>query len=99
MLVSNLLGGRAREAHTRSIAKAISWRITGSIDTFVLSLLITGSFKLAGSIASVEVITKITLYYVHERAWACVPWGRARRGEVSTSRFAFNSPQAAPCGL
>jgi uncharacterized membrane protein len=42
----------------------------------VLSLIITGSLALAGSIASVEVITKIILYYLHERAWALVPWGR-----------------------
>lgn len=65
-----------RETNARSIAKAISWRATGSIDTFVLSLLVTGSFSLAGSIASLEVITKIVLYYFHERAWALIPWGR-----------------------
>jgi len=66
----------AREAHTRSFAKAVSWRCTGTIDTFILSWLITGNAKIAGSIASVEVITKILLYYFHERAWALVPWGR-----------------------
>jgi uncharacterized membrane protein len=65
-----------REAHSRSFAKAVSWRITGSIDTFVLSLVITRSFTLAGSIASVEVVTKILLYYFHERAWALVSWGQ-----------------------
>jgi uncharacterized membrane protein len=71
---------RVREAHYRSIAKAVSWRITGSIDTFVLSLLITGSFKFAGSIASVEMLTKIGLYYFHERAWHFIPWGRRQDG-------------------
>ena len=64
------------EAHTRSIIKAISWRITGSIDTFVISLIVTGKISLAGTIASVEVITKIALYYFHERVWAIVTWGR-----------------------
>lgn len=64
------------EAHKRSFIKAVSWRITGSIDTFVVSLLITGKVGVAGSIASVEVITKILLYYFHERVWAIVPWGR-----------------------
>jgi uncharacterized membrane protein len=58
------------EAHTRSILKAVSWRVTGSIDTFVISLLITGKIGLAGAIASVEVITKTALYYFHERVWA-----------------------------
>ena len=67
-----------RKSHGRSLAKAISWRTTGSIDTFVLSWLITGNVKFAGSIASVEVVTKIALYYLHERAWALVPWGRRR---------------------
>ena len=35
-----------REAHTRSLAKAVTWRLTGSLDTFVLSFIITGSFSL-----------------------------------------------------
>ena len=61
----------------RSFAKAISWRITGSIDTFVLSWLITGNAKFAGTIASTEVITKILLFYFHERAWAVVRWGKS----------------------
>lgn len=65
-----------RERHFRSIAKAVSWRVTGSIDTFVLSWIITGSVTFAGSIASVEMVTKIVLYYFHERAWHIVPWGR-----------------------
>jgi uncharacterized membrane protein len=65
-----------REAHSRSFMKAVSWRITGSIDTFVLSWLITGSLKFAGGIASTEMVTKIVLYYLHERVWHVVPWGR-----------------------
>jgi uncharacterized membrane protein len=64
------------EAHSRSLIKAISWRVTGSVDTFVISWIITGKIGLAGTIATVEVITKIVLYYFHERAWALVPWGR-----------------------
>lgn len=69
----------SREAHTRSFIKAVTWRITGSVDTFVLSLIITGSLKWAGSIASTEMITKIVLYYLHERAWSMVSWGRSAR--------------------
>jgi uncharacterized membrane protein len=69
----------SREAHSRSLAKAVSWRITGSIDTFVLSFIITGSFKFASSIAVTEMVTKIVLYYLHERAWNFVPWGKTRR--------------------
>jgi len=64
-----------KEAHRRSILKAISWRALGSVDTFVLGLIFTSSMKAAGSIAATEVITKILLYYFHERAWAISGWG------------------------
>lgn len=64
-----------REAHSRSLAKAISWRITGTIDTFVISFIITGHFLIASSIAGTELLTKILLYYFHERIWASIPWG------------------------
>ena len=64
------------DTHARSIAKAVSWRATGSLDTFVLAALITGNPKLAGGVALAEILTKTALYYAHERAWALVPWGR-----------------------
>ncbi|HEY5007535.1 MAG TPA: DUF2061 domain-containing protein [Caulobacteraceae bacterium] len=67
---------RAPEAHSRSILKAISWRMLGSMDTFVISFFVTGKLTFALSIASVETFTKIALYYFHERAWALVPFGR-----------------------
>jgi uncharacterized membrane protein len=67
---------RPVETHPRSIAKAVSWRATGSLDTFVIAALITGSSKLAGGVALTEILTKITLYYLHERAWTLVSWGR-----------------------
>lgn len=66
---------RGREAHSRSIVKAISWRTLGSIDTFLLGWLFTGSPAKAGAIAGTEVITKIGLYYFHERIWSSVQWG------------------------
>ena len=68
---------RAPEAHSRSFIKAVSWRILGSIDTFIISYFVTGKLTLAASIASVETVTKIILFYGHERVWAAVPWGRA----------------------
>jgi uncharacterized membrane protein len=49
-------------------------RITGSVDTFVLSFIFTGSVKLAGSIAGAELVTKMVLYYFHERAWSAFRW-------------------------
>jgi sulfate adenylyltransferase large subunit len=70
------LVGKTGETHGRSIAKALSWRVTGSLDTFVLTLVITGSGVWAGSVAATEIITKIVFYYLHERAWSFVRWGR-----------------------
>jgi uncharacterized membrane protein len=73
---------RGHEAHSRSIVKAISWRTLGSIDTFLLGWLFTGSPAKAGAIAGTEVITKIGLYYFHERVWSSVHWGTKRAPEV-----------------
>ena len=53
----------------RSLAKAISWRIIASTDTFLISWLITGYWALATTIAGVEAVTKFCLYYGHERLW------------------------------
>ena len=66
----------APASHLRSLLKALSWRLVGSLDTFILSLLVTGKLRYAVSIASVEALTKIVLYYLHERAWRRVAWGR-----------------------
>ncbi len=49
--------------------------MVASIDTFVLSYFITGRLLYAGSIASAEVLTKVLIYYGHERAWAHIRWG------------------------
>ena len=67
---------RSAETRARSIAKAVSWRATGSLDTFVVAALVTGNSRLACGVALAEILTKTALYYVHERAWALIPWGR-----------------------
>jgi len=54
----------------KSIMKSISWRIVGTLDTMIISYLITGKITLALSIGSIEVLTKTILYYFHERLWA-----------------------------
>jgi uncharacterized membrane protein len=76
---------RAPEAHSRSFIKAVSWRILGSMDTFVISYFVTGKLAFAASIASVETFTKIVLFYGHERVWAAVPWGRADQAPQVTA--------------
>ena len=67
---------RGAETHTRSVLKAISWRTLGTMDTFAISLIMTGRVAIAGTIAGLEIITKIVWYYLHERLWAAVTWGR-----------------------
>ena len=75
----------APTARSRSLVKAITWRMLGSIDTFIISFVVATLFhspmrhaaSIAGSIAMTETVTKIFLFYFHERIWARVPWGRA----------------------
>ena len=64
-----------RELHKRSLLKAISWRATGTIDTIIVSLLVSGRLRVALSIGFVELFTKITLYYFHERVWNKIQFG------------------------
>ena len=64
-----------REQPIRSLAKAISWRVTGSLDTILLSWLFTQSMNTALAIGLTEVITKTFLYYGHERIWSRIRLG------------------------
>jgi uncharacterized membrane protein len=64
------------ESHVRSAVKAISWRILGTLDTIVISWLITGKIALALSIGGIELITKMVLYFFHERIWNSIKWGK-----------------------
>ena len=61
----------------RALLKAISWRAIGTSDTFIISYFITGYFTWAASIATLEVFTKTGLYYLHERGWQMIKFGRA----------------------
>jgi uncharacterized membrane protein len=70
---------RGAETHARSVLKAISWRTLGTLDTFAISWLLTGRVEVAGSIAGLEIVTKIAWYYLHERVWASIHWGRRHR--------------------
>jgi len=66
----------AGERPIRSLVKALSWRVTGSIDTMLLSWFFTGDLRIAAAIGLSEVVTKMLLYYLHERAWNRIPLGR-----------------------
>jgi len=62
-------GVRRGDSTTKTIIKTISWRVVGTIDTMVIAYVLTGELAVAASIGSVEVVTKMILYYFHERFW------------------------------
>jgi len=59
----------------RHLAKTISWRIIGTIDTMVLGFFITGDFQMALTIGGLEIFTKMLLYFLHERVWYKINFG------------------------
>lgn len=66
------------ESHLRSITKALSWRVAGTLTTAIIVWVLTGSLKL-GSIAGLaDFLVKIVLYYLHERIWHKISWGISR---------------------
>ena len=60
---------KSKLSKKRSFFKTLTWRCLATTDTFVLSFFVTGNLAFAGSIASIEVLTKLVLYYWHERTW------------------------------
>jgi uncharacterized membrane protein len=72
------------DKHYRSLVKAVSWRLTGSLDTLIITFLITGKLRWALTVSGVELFTKIGLYYVHERIWENLSFGRVREARKVT---------------
>lgn len=66
----------ASEKPVRSVVKSLSWRVIGTLDTILISWIITGELTLAFSIGSIELITKMILYFLHERLWNTIKWGK-----------------------
>ncbi|MEO0572693.1 MAG: DUF2061 domain-containing protein, partial [Bacteroidota bacterium] len=60
-------------SYKRHVAKTITWRLLGTLDTFVISWVITGDPLIGLKIGLIEVLTKMLLYYFHERLWIRVP--------------------------
>lgn len=64
------------ETNTRSIVKTVTWRLTGSGATFLISYIMTGNLSIAGTIAVVQMTSNTVLYYIHERIWNRLKWGK-----------------------
>ena len=59
-----------------TIAKTLTWRLTASLTTFIIAWILTGDLLIGVSIGSIEAITKIFLYYFHERIWNNISWAK-----------------------
>jgi uncharacterized membrane protein len=66
------------EAHTRTIVKAISWRVIATLTTMIIVFLFTNRIMLTLGVGLAEVTAKITFYYLHERIWSGISWGRSK---------------------
>lgn len=69
-------GVETKENIKRTLLKTISWRVVGTLATVVISYVITGTLALAFSIGAIELVSKMALYFFHERAWNTIKWGK-----------------------
>jgi uncharacterized membrane protein len=67
-----------REKPSRSITKALTYRLWQSLNTFLISLVVTGKIDIAVAIVSIEVMIKIIVYFFHERIWSKIKWGLSK---------------------
>lgn len=68
-----------RDSQTRHLYKTVTWRIIGTLDTVLLSWFISGNPMTGLKIGVAEVITKMILYYLHERTWYRINFGLDKR--------------------
>jgi uncharacterized membrane protein len=61
----------------RSIAKTLSWRLTGTFCTFLISFIILGDITTSSTIAMIQLIFNTIMFYIHERIWNIIKWGKA----------------------
>lgn len=60
----------------RSLVKTISWRLTGTFCTFLISFIILGDITTSSTIALIQLIFNTIMFYIHERIWNIIKWGR-----------------------
>ena len=64
------------ESHYRSIVKAVSYRILGSATTALIFFILTGKLTLSVEAGALDMVLKIGVYFVHERIWNHIQFGR-----------------------
>lgn len=82
MVPSSTAGPSLRDARVRALVKAISWRLLGTLGTSLIVLAFTGRWGLALSVGGAEGLTKIGLFFVHERLWDRVAFGHVARPQA-----------------
>ena len=60
----------------RSLVKTISWRLTGTFCTFLISFIILGDVTASSTIALIQLIFNTIMFYIHERIWNIIKWGK-----------------------
>jgi len=63
------------DKRTRSIVKAITFRILATATTMIMVFWLTGDLALANIVGGIDLVSKLVLYYLHERAWEKIKWG------------------------
>lgn len=69
------------ESKLRSLIKAVSWRILGSLFTTFVIYLFTGKLKTAAAIGLIDTFAKVFIFYFHERLWLKINYGKLKVGE------------------
>jgi len=69
------------ESNSRSLAKAVSYRVLGSTGTALVVLVLSGNLKISLGAGALDMLVKIALYFLHERIWNHIPYGRPKRPE------------------
>jgi uncharacterized membrane protein len=64
------------ETRRRSVVKALSWRTLAGIITAVVALCMTGELEFAAKIGLIDTLVKLLIYFLHERAWNKISYGR-----------------------
>jgi uncharacterized membrane protein len=85
-----------RHANARALAKAISWRLFGTAGTSAIVLFFTRRWDLALSVGGVEGVAKIGLFFIHERLWDRIAFGRRRGPGAGGEEQDGGEPPAAP---
>ncbi len=66
------------DTHKRSIAKTISWRVVATVITGVVTFILTGRLDFAVTVGIADTLVKFLIYYVHERMWTRISYGKVR---------------------